>query len=339
MLLLPSLAWVFWRHSRGANRRYSLTLATLTFVMMVTIYPLYATLKNELFPGRNHVSLLGALVFQLFTRSSGGSIFQHTSIAQFYLRSWLDVDYWTPVLILVCAAIGWAIRSMRPFALALTIMMLMMVRGGYVPYALIVVPLPFAAIIVGGATDRLFDFVAGRRKTRLVPAPKWRLRTRTAFGFVVTLAMLAGVFVIPGRAWEKRDDQALTLNQNYSLSEAEDWIYNNLPRSSTYLVDNVFWIDMVLHHYPQHNVVWMWKIDSDPAVQKLYPHGWEDFDYVISTVYVRGVVQVLPQMGAAVEHSTTIASFGSGAALVEIRKVNQPAPASRKLAVFKSTGS
>jgi hypothetical protein len=339
VLLLPSLVWIYWTHSRGGNRRYSLILSAMTFGLMVAIYPLYAVLKNELFPGSHHVSLLSALGFQLFTRRSGGSVFQHTSIAQFYIRSWLSVDFWTPVLILVSAALGWLVRPLRPFALALAILFLMTVRGGYVPYALIVVPLPFAAIIFGGITDRVFDLVAGRRSAARATTAGPRTRRRTVVATAATLLMLVGIFSVPAREWEAGDRKALTANDNSSLGQAEAWIYQSLPRSSTYLVDNVFWIDMVLHGYPQANVVWMWKIDSDPAVQKLFPHGWQDFDYVISTVYVRGDVQVLPQVGAAVEHSKVVASFGQGAGLVEIRKVLQPSPANKSLAVFARVGS
>ena len=38
---------------------------------------------------------------------------------------------------------------------------------------------------------------------------------------------------------------------------------------------------------PRNNVVWYYKVDTDPEVEGIAPNGWKDYDYVISTNSIR----------------------------------------------------
>ena len=48
-----------WRHSHRDTRKFALTGAVTACVLVGAVYPLYALLKGELFPGAGHVSLIG----------------------------------------------------------------------------------------------------------------------------------------------------------------------------------------------------------------------------------------------------------------------------------------
>jgi cellulose synthase/poly-beta-1,6-N-acetylglucosamine synthase-like glycosyltransferase len=75
LVLLVALAWQLWRSTDPRTRRISVALFAAVFILTATVYPLFATLKGELVPGPGHVSLLGAVKWQLFMRKSSGSVF------------------------------------------------------------------------------------------------------------------------------------------------------------------------------------------------------------------------------------------------------------------------
>jgi hypothetical protein len=74
LVLLPALLLAAIQNSDHRSRRYGVTLLASFFGLIALSYPLYATLKGELFPGSGHVSLIGEAIVQLFTRKSSGSI-------------------------------------------------------------------------------------------------------------------------------------------------------------------------------------------------------------------------------------------------------------------------
>ena len=72
---------------------------------------------------------------------------------------------------------------------------------------------------------------------------------------------------------------------------------------------------------PGLGVIWFYKADLDPAVTKTMPRGWKDVDYVVASPTVRRDAVDLPNVKAAIEHSTPVATFGTGADRIEIRQV------------------
>jgi hypothetical protein len=79
-------------------------------------------------------------------------------------------------------------------------------------------------------------------------------------------------------------------------------------------------------------VVFYWPFDYDPAVQKYFPNGWQDFDYVVSTQGMRNDIGQVPETAEALKHSRVVAGFGDGPIRIEIRAVNRgkaPAPGVR----------
>ena len=69
----PAVLWQYWQVSDRRTRRYSLILAGSLFALVGAAYLLYATLRGELLPGPEHVSLVDAIRFQLTERAPSGS--------------------------------------------------------------------------------------------------------------------------------------------------------------------------------------------------------------------------------------------------------------------------
>ena len=113
----------------------------------------------------------------------------------------------------------------------------------------------------------------------------------------------------------------MTIDHDHPMTQAQHWIAANVPRTSPILVDDALWVDLVRSGRPPTRVVWFWKLDRDPEIKARYPDGWRHFEYVVSTTAVRGSFYELPDVSAALEHGTVVASFGTGEDQVQILRV------------------
>jgi hypothetical protein len=68
-------------------------------------------------------------------------------------------------------------------------------------------------------------------------------------------------------------------------------------------------------------VVSYWPLVYDPAVKRRFPHGWRDFDYIVSTDGMRVTTNQTPNTAAALTHSRVLATFGRGQQRIEIRAI------------------
>lgn len=94
------------------------------------------------------------------------------------------------------------------------------------------------------------------------------------------------------------------------------------PKDTRVLVDDALWLDLVHDGYrPGLGVIWFYKADLDPAVTKTMPRGWRDLDYVVASPTVRRDAVDLPNVKAAIDHSTPVATFGKGEDRIEIRRI------------------
>jgi hypothetical protein len=70
-------------------------------------------------------------------------------------------------------------------------------------------------------------------------------------------------------------------------------------------------------------VVSYWPLDYDPAVKRRFPHGWRDFDYIVSTQAMRDTTGQTPTAATAYTHSRLVAVFGRGPTRVEVRAIER----------------
>ncbi len=93
LLLLPVWLWMVWRNSDDRHRAFWLACWIFFFIVIVG-YPLFAALRGELFPGKGHVSLVGAIQWQLLSRQSTGSLLDTHSGTYSKAVTWLHEDPW-----------------------------------------------------------------------------------------------------------------------------------------------------------------------------------------------------------------------------------------------------
>jgi hypothetical protein len=145
-------------------------------------YPLYAALKGELFPGAGHVSLLGAIEFQLHSRSGSGSVFAAGSSSNTLVKAWLFYDSVLPLGGILSTVL--AVFNPRLWAPAVAVLMLVLAAvrpGGYLPAMYVEQALPFLAIVLAGAVHGVIGIVLrGSRRRARARARLMRIRFAAA---------------------------------------------------------------------------------------------------------------------------------------------------------------
>jgi hypothetical protein len=231
--------------------------------------------------------------------------------------SWLRTDPWLLALGVAALPIAAFIRRLRPIALALAVLALAAVRGGYLPQPFVIALLPICALLVAGVLDATWQ---GGWRTDRSP---WIGRALALAG---TLAFT--VAILP--SWVSSDSYAMRADQTHELLATERWIDAHVSRRARMLVDDTLYVDLVQVGFEQrYGVVWFYKLDFttnlDPSIVHHLPQGWRAFDYVVSTPVMRSALQQSPgglqQVRAALQHSSVLASFGKGPERVEVRRV------------------
>jgi hypothetical protein len=312
LVLAPALLVALWRNASPQTRRYGIPLFLTLFGGLLLFYPLYALLKNELFEGPGHVSLLWAVKWQLFGRPPSGSILDPASGSRGVLRFWFDQDPWLLVGGALLTPVGLWFRRTRAVALALGIQVAMLFRGGYLPYPYVIAMVPFAALVVAGVADQLWCAAGGAD----------RAVVRRAGRAAVALAVAAGLVVV-APAWGRGLEQAMTEDHSQPPRQALAFVLANVPPRSRLLVDDNLWTDLVRNGF-NPNPIWFYKLDLDPAIRGSSPGRWRDIDYIVLGALPPTILQDLPLVTAAIKHSEVVASYGDGE--ITIRRVVKHAP-------------
>ncbi|MBG6185657.1 hypothetical protein IWX65_003638, partial [Arthrobacter sp. CAN_A214] len=311
LLALPFLIWTMARHASPHTRRYTMSVAGSVLVLIGASYILFAAIKGEVLPGENRVSLFSGIMFQLVSRASGGWIFDPTSTTRDTISSWWQLD---PVLLgtgAIAAMSGLLIRRLRPIAALLVFHLLFMLRpGSYLPDPYVIILLPFMALLIAGISESAVQELKSLKN---------RTRARGVMSAVVIMGLgYASVAAIP--AWSTGLGRLTTAHEDASSIQAQEWVEKNVPRDNRIIVEDTMWVDLVKAGFDRDNVLWHYKLDTDAEVAAQSPEGWRDSDYIVSTATM---VQTenLEEVTSAIENSEVVASFGSGADLVEVRRI------------------
>ncbi|MGW9029975.1 ArnT family glycosyltransferase [Streptomyces sp. NPDC055722] len=327
LVVLPAVFLTMWRHSHRDTRKFALTGAVTACVLIGLSYPLFALLKGELLPGPGHVSLWDGITYQM-SRAGSGFILDPGSGSYGVLHSWLYYDRVLPLgglggALLILLTWRWSVtaRALAGPALAVAILTLVAMRpSGYLPAMYVIQALPFLALVLAGGVASVVHLVLHRwRGGTERPYVTW-----VRYAVVALLVAAAGAYAVP--RWYDGDRTAVTADANAPYRGASHWLTNEVkdPRNTRVLVDDALWLDLVHAGYrPGLGVIWFYKADLDPAVTRTMPRGWQDVDYVVASPTVRRDAVDLPNVRAAIEHSTPVATFGTGADRIEIRRIDQ----------------
>ncbi|OLZ70854.1 glycosyltransferase [Streptomyces sp. IMTB 2501] len=325
LVVLPALFVTMWRHSHRDTRKFALTGAVTACALIGFSYPLFALLKGELFPGAGHVSLWDGIKYQM-SRPGSGFILDQGSGSYGVLHSWLYYDRVLPLgglagALLLLLTWRWSVTARALAGPALTVAVLAAVAlrpGGYLPAMYVIGALPFLGLVLAGGAASVAHAVIRRWRAE----SENRYVTGGRYALAAVLALAAGGYVVPH--WYDGDRTAVTADANKPYRQASHWLSTRVadPKETRVLVDDALWLDLVHAGYrPGLGAIWFYKADLDPAVTKTLPHGYRDLDYVVASPTVRRDAKDLPGVRAAIQHSTPVATFGSGPDRIEIRRI------------------
>jgi 4-amino-4-deoxy-L-arabinose transferase-like glycosyltransferase len=296
----PVLLQLLNRHVRASRgRRFALSYWAFAAWGPLSIYTLFATLKNELVPSRfnfnlntppaDHVALLYTIWWQV-NRNQGGIFDPHSLFWQFSLGAWLPKDHLILILgsaaMLTALTIGLRNRQQYPnLLIAATLAAsysLYLIRGSVMLEFYVIPLLPFLALNIGLMVDHLLR------------ASSVRMR-------VGTTALIVGALVVPtGGSYvyghNDRGDVAPADLYNVPQTPMQEseiaFIRQNIPTSARIVMDDDLWVELHDQTPPYKYAHSHWKAAGDPAVRDLLFHkDWQNIDYIVMSNKMRKAME------------------------------------------------
>lgn len=332
ILLAPAFVYALSTTMRKTHARFASAGWLFAAISIVSLYPLYASLRDELYSldlsspiagSGGPVSLLGTALWQL--GRSGGWPWDPTSdFYHFLTTDWLINDPW--ILGLGVIAILWNLMAgdhrRRTVALLGVMSLLGIAHGNQVFEYYIISVLPFLALNFGLA---LGD-IARRTNTQ-------------------TLSSFAAIGVI-ALGWLNLAPQhnLFSTDINRIHRQAVTWLRDHVTPDSQLVGDDQFWVDLRRsdgRHQGFAGTHSHWQVALDPAISNGLFHGdWKFIDYLVVSPGMESILTAYPDKipYQAFQNSTPIVDFSYGDAVVEIRRVNHAGLSVREMLTYSYEG-
>src|SRR6266851_1456194 len=278
------------------NYRFALSFWFFGAFSIISLYFLYAVLKNELLPAHlsfnlnqppaAHVSLLYT-IWQQLHRAQGGILDLHSLFWTFSLDAWLPKDTFLLAggagAMLINLYLGLRDRKHHQGELIASLLALSyifyLVRGSVMLEFYVVPLVPFLAMNIAMLVNRL-------------PLPETR-QLGWLFGIARTaiLAVFFAVLLLPAGGYLLVHDQfgKVVPHDLYKLpltplqEEQLTFIRQHIPPSAHVIMDDDLWLQLhdVAPVYPWAHS--HWNASGDPAVRDKYFGGgdWHSIDYIV----------------------------------------------------------
>lgn len=322
IIFLPAMIFTLRQTVSPFNRRFAINIWLTFSMILISTYPLYAHMREELFPqgwllGGDfpHVSLIERILDSGPNDSFIANLGQGIGLS---LSEWTDLANFTadPVLIyggalslIFLLILARDNRQLRPLtAFAMTYVFGMTISGRVVPTDVLPL-LPFLSISMGLLIAILVELVSSMGGKSLM---------RPVFGLVALVVLLYPFWWFYGNRI-----QIYTLDQVSGQLDAVAWLDENAATNSTIITDNYAFVALRqnmpnVHHY--------WKVDTDPDVKfTLLDDNFCNIDYVLTTPQVYDDMRIfgLDLVRRAIENSEPILEFENNGWPVEIRQVSK----------------
>jgi hypothetical protein len=343
ILVAPALALALWRAVPADRRGYVIAVAGALFAAVAGAFVAYAALRGQL--SGDGPSLLGGLGDRFADLPSTGSVFSGGSAGNDTVTEWLGLDLLGPLLGLAAALFALArLPRLAPEAVAFLVLVAAVVRPGHLQPTLATLLLPFGALLVAGAAERLVEGdpaaraasadrpglpTTGAVATRVrgpgpVPADprdrQGRRRTLTppAAALLAAGAVVAVTWAGDARALARDDGTA-------DRRDAEDWLLANRPAGRRVLLDAAMWADLAHAGTPLDEMVLHPSDDEPEADADRVLDAWPRDGVVVSSPATRAAAAADVRLQALAEGSVAVAVFGRGDDAVEVRAVGPDA--------------
>lgn len=306
--LIPALIYAVWLRSPRKNKRYTLAAWGLSVIFLISLFPLLALVKKELFPSvwfgsSEHVSFWETIAYQL-KRGGGKPFWEGQSQFREQFSRWLGKDKILVLGGLWSSLLGFVFfkkqESLRVFGLLTVFYLLFLVRGGLVLDFYITPLIPLLAV------NMALLFYSCKRKF-----PRQYLLEKVHFYF--------GLLTILVVSWASVHPEVYLGDETSQQLESLRYVKAHLPQDSFIAIDNFALMDMkfdsVVGEGEMKNVDWFYKVERDPEVreEKLANH-WENVKYILLSHEMLRMFAAgeLPFLKEAYVHSEMIQDFPPG---------------------------
>lgn len=325
ILFLPAFVFTASMTAHPHLRRFAINLWMTFTLLLISLFPLYAQMREELFPQGFAGGVFGgdfphvSLLERMLDRGPDTGVF--LNIGSGFANSfgeWTDLTHETadPVIIyggaiavLFIAVMSGDNKTLRPLAAVAITFSLGMFLAGQVFITDIISLLPFFAMSIGIVIALAANLVSGIGGAMMKPV----------IMVAAVVAMLYPFWIF----YSSRID-LYTLNQVQGQEAAVDWVVDNVPRDALVIVDGYAFV--ALRNAEFENTHHYWKVDTDPDVKfTLLGDNHCNIDYIISTPQVQGDVDLfgLDLVRRAMDNSQVLLSEENNGWQVEVRQVMQ----------------
>jgi 4-amino-4-deoxy-L-arabinose transferase-like glycosyltransferase len=345
IFFVPVLAYLLYTQVRQQpNYRFALGFWSYMSCAVISLYFLYAGLKNELLPSHlnfnlqtapaDHVSLLYTIWWQLH-RGNGSILNQGSDFWKYGLGIWFPRD--KAILILGSLAtvltlcIGWASRPRNRGYLVASLLSISyaiyLIRGSQMLEFYIVPQLPFLAMNLGILGAILLQPLARLRPLAL---------SRSMQGIAILtlwaglLSPTAGYFFVKDQYGKTVPHDLYKLPVTYMQADQLAFIRQHIPPTAKIIIDDDLWVqlhDVAPYYKWAHS---HWKAAADPAVRdKLFGKNWQNIDFIVMSNQMLQAMQLNNGDGnegyilEALHHSVRIWDMKRGGIELQIYQVQK----------------
>ncbi len=294
IFFIPALAYLLYSRVRARpNRRFAEGFATFSSVSLISLYFLYAVLKNELLPAHldfnlnapptGHVALLYT-IWQQLHRNQGSIFNTHSLVWLLSLGAWLPKDAFLLVVgtasTLVNFVVGVRNRTRRRGDLIAALLaggyLLYLARGSVVLEFYVVPLIPFLAMNIGLLAARLLSSLSRRA---IVQA------TALAALFAMLLIPIGhsgGYVLVRDQFGHVVPHDLYKLDLTGLQAEQLAFIRQHIPPDARIIMDEEFWVDLhdIQPYYPTAHS--HFEATGDPDVRdKLFARDPTNVDYIV----------------------------------------------------------
>ncbi|OGM58418.1 hypothetical protein A2955_05155 [Candidatus Woesebacteria bacterium RIFCSPLOWO2_01_FULL_37_19] len=275
IFFLPAFLYLVYERVHKKQKAFALTSWLIVSGLVISLYFLYALLKNEFFSTgflgntSKHVSLMTAFKLQS-TRGNTLPFWNTNSDFFINLIEWYKRDYFLVIVGPVATLIGLALsiknKIFRFPTLLSLLFIVFLIRGGLIIDFYLIPLVPVFSLLIGLVFDYLFRL--RNQKIGLIYIGSFSLAV------IIPIMFLSGVRT-----------EYFSKDETTPQRETIAWIKRNLDEKAVIVMDDSIYVDLhepgLINNKVFTNAEWSWKVEKDPEIRDRKLKGdWRNIEYI-----------------------------------------------------------
>ncbi len=270
---LPAFLYGVLYYAEVKVKKFAIFLWILISGCLISLYPLFAFIKNEFFPAlgdEEHVSLISTLQFH---SGRGNPAPFWNPASDFFVNAleWISRDAFLMYVGAICFLLNLILciwkKEFRFVTLLLLFTLLFFVRGGLIINFYILSLIPLLAINIAMTTSFVINKI---------------FLNKMYSNLIFMILILVYIFTAV-RTPEFR--QLYIIDETTPQTKLIKWIKDNLDESDHIIIDNYAYVELHDNYYNDKifkNADWFSKVKEDPEIKNIkFGSDWKTTDYIM----------------------------------------------------------